>query len=413
MKKLKTVSLKFGIVLGLGIIIRLLLMPITGHSDIWALNFGRYFFVQRGVFNIYDYLYNLPPTHQLVQNYGTNFFTYPPLAYFVLGIFGFLFKPFYQHTFTLWLMNNFSEVYQNSEVFKTLFLLKLPYLFFDLGTAFLLMKLFDTQKQKKLALILWLFNPLSLYSSFMVGQFDIIPVFFVILSLYFMKLRKPSLAAISLGVGGSLKMFPLLFLPFLIFSSAKDFRERLRLGIIGLLPYVLTIIPFLGSAVFRSIVLFSPQSQKMLFAAIPVSGAEGISIFIFLFSIFCIHIAHFGKPKDLWKYYLGVMLLFFSITHYHPQWFLWITPFLLIELIKNNFKHLWLQLGLLGSWLLITLLFEPSLNIGLFSPVFPSLQEVVPFSEVINKFYNPFQIKTFIRSAFAGISLGMTWLNFK
>ena len=189
--------------------------------------------------------------------------------------------------------------------------------------------------------------------------------------------------------------------------------EKSEIIFLGSSPFILTILPFLGSPVFRQVVLFSGLSQKMLFAKIPVSGAEGVSVFIFLFIAFCIWTAYSGKEKDLWKYYLFVMLLFFSITHYHPQWFLWITPLLLIELVKNDFKHLWLGTGILVCWGLITLFFEPSLNVALLSSVFPSLKEVIPFSEIVARFYDPFQFKSIIRSTFAGISLGLGYLLFK
>lgn len=412
MKKLSKLSLKFWFTLG--IIIRLLLMPITAHSDIWALNFGRYFFVEKGVFNIYGYLYNLPFTHPLVQNYGTNFFTYPPLAYFALGIFGFLLKPFYNSTFTLWLMNNFSKVYQNPEVFKTLFLLKLPYLFFDIGMAFLLRELFTKEKDKKRAFIFWMLNPLALYTSFMIGQFDIIPVFFIALSLYFLKLKKPKLAVISLGIGGSFKMFPLLFLPFLVFSLTKNFKERIKLGVIGFAPYFLTIAPFLKSAAFRGVALFSPQSQKMLFMILPLSGAEGVYIFVLAyFFLFWLSFYLSPKKEEVWRYFLMVMLCLFSVTHYHPQWFLWLTPLIFIEMIKNKFKYLWLDLTFFLSWLGITLLFEPSLNFALFAPLRPALSEMTPISEIINRFYNVFQLKSLIRSLFAATAVLLVYLNFR
>lgn len=407
MKRLSKLSLKFWLIFGL--VTRLALMPITFHPDILAINFAGYFFSFKKVFNIYDYLYQLPQDFPLVKNYGQNFFTYPPLAYFTLGLFMLLLKPFYNLKFLELLLNDLPGALKSSLLLPHLFLLKLPYLFFDLGIAFVLMKLFDDQQRQKSAFILWMINPLSFYTSLMIGQFDIIPLFFVILSLYFIKVKKPGFAAVSLGLGGSFKMFPLFFLPVLVLGGEKYFWKRMKLFFWGVLPFILTIFPFLSSFAFRQVVLFSGQSQKMLFAKIPVSGAEGISLFVFLFVTFCVWLAYFGKSSDFWQYYLLMMLLLFSLTHYHPQWFLWITPLLLIELVKNNFKHLWLGVGVLICWGLITFLFEPSLNIGLFLPFKSSFS----FSELLAKFYDPFQFKSIIRSIFAGISLGMTYLLFK
>jgi len=84
---------KIWVVLLVGLIVRLVLMPVTFHPDLWAISFSQYFFAYKGIINIYDFLASLPASSVLVANYGQNFFTYPPLAYFTLGFFGFLLRP--------------------------------------------------------------------------------------------------------------------------------------------------------------------------------------------------------------------------------------------------------------------------------------------------------------------------------
>ncbi len=410
MKKFIALSIKFWPLLVLGLLIRLLLMPVTLHSDLWAISFAQNIFAFKGVFNIYDYLGNLPSDSALVVNYGRNFFTYPPLTYFTLGIFGFILKPFFNTDFVTNLAVNLPNVLGDGRLGWHIFLTKVPYLFFDFGVLYFLLKLFPEDSKKKLALILWIFNPLSLYASFMVGQFDIIPVFFTILALYLAKEKKLFWAVFSLGVGGAFKMYPLFFIPFLVVTQSKNFKESLKLGIAGFSPYLLSILPFLGSVSFRQTVLLSNQSQKMLFAKILVSGAEYLSVFVVLY-IFLLGISLI-KKVELWKWFLIVMLLFFSITHYHPQWFLWVSPFLLIFWVKNR-KYILLPIILFFSWLAITLLFEPSLSISLFAPVNNSLVWVKPLSETVNHYYDGFILKSLIRSVFAGVSLFMSVLMLK
>lgn len=410
MKKFIALSVKYWPLLVLGLISRLVLMPITLHSDLWAISFAQNIFAFKGVFNIYDYLGNLPRESLLSVNYGRNFFTYPPLAYFTLGIFGFILKPFFNADFVTNLAVNLPNILGDGRLGWHVFLTKVPYLFFDFGVLYFLLKLFQEDSKKKLALILWIFNPLSLYTSYMVGQFDIIPVFFTILALYLAKEKKLFWAVFSLGIGGAFKMYPLFFIPFLVVTQSKNFKESLKLGIAGFSPYLLSILPFLRSVSFRQTVLLSNQSQKMLFAKIPVSGAEYLSVFIVLY-IFLLGIS-LVKKVELWKWFLIVMLLFFSVTHYHPQWFLWISPFLILFWVE--YRKFWpLPIALLITWLVITLLFEPSLSISLFAPVNNSLQSVKPLSETLNRFYDVFAFKSLIRSLFAGLGLFMTALIMK
>lgn len=393
-----------------GLIIRVILMPICLHPDIWAISFAEYFFAFKGVTNIYDYLAGLAPTVALTKNYGQNFFTYPPLSYFTLGIFGLLIRPFVNISFWQNLAVNLPNILEDNRLFWHLFLTKLPYLFFDGGILILLTKLFAEEKKKKLVVILWLFNPLVLYTTYMIGQFDIIPVFFTVLALYLAKEKKLAWAALALGVGGAYKMFPLFFLPFLVVSQTGKIRDKLMLLLVGLLPYLLTILPFLGSLAFRQTVLFSEQTQKMLFAGISVSGAEYLSLFVVGYVLF-LFLAIF-KKIELWRSFTLVMLLFFSVTHFHPQWFLWITPFLIIFIIEHP-KLEFLPLSLLICWLIITLLFEPSLSVGLFAPLSHSLVQTVPLSTTIARFYDVFQLKSLVRSVFAGVSLATVILLLK
>jgi len=108
-------------------------------------------------------------------------------------------------------------------------------------------------------------------------------------------------------------------------------------------------------------------------------------------------------------YFLAILLLIFSVTHFHPQWFLWVIPFLVLELVENNFENIALVLVIFFGWLLLTLLFEPSLSFGLFNPLWPDLEKAIGLSDIVNRYTNVFQLKSLIRSVFAGASAFLTF----
>jgi len=207
-------------------------------------------------------------------------------------------------------------------------------------------------------------------------------------------------------------MFPLLFILPLAFILGRTFWHRFKLAIVGFLPFFASILPFINSPAFRSMVLFSPKSQKMLFMGWPVSGAEVIYPFI-LFLIFFYLLAWFyPKRWPVFNYFMAILLLIFSVTHYHPQWFLWITPLLIWELVENKFKNLLLTLTLFVCWLIITLFFEPSLSLGLFNPLWPQLSQARGLTEILGQYTNVFQLKSLVRSVFAGTSVFFIWRLF-
>lgn len=397
----------------IALVLRLLLMPITFHPDFISLNSSRFYLVEKGVWNFYDFLASLSADHPLSRNYGTNYFTYPPLSYLTFGFFSFLFKPFSGQDITFSLIENYPQIFDLPGLASRLFWFKVPYLFFDFGLAYLLTRFFQKEKEKRTAFLLWLFNPVSFQASYLMGQFEIMPTFFIVLALLLAQAKKPHLAAASLGVGGAYKMFPLFFVPILAAALGKTLWQKAKLLIIGFGSFLLLIAPFLKSVAFRQVVLLSNQSQKFLFMNLPLSGAESILLFVFLWGMIFFAAWYQSVKNQLWTYFLAVMLLFFSLTHYHPQWFLWLIPLLVIQLVKTNFKFSFLSFTLLLCWLTITLLFEASLSYGLFTPLDPRLFDAPSLSVFVSRFYDVLQLKSIIRSLFAAASAMLIFSAFK
>jgi len=387
------------------VLIRLLLMPITLHPDLLGHSFSAYFLAYEGKINPYDTLSGLPANHPLVKNFGVgDIFIYPPLTYYTLGLFRFIVKPFIDPNFIPWLWSNLDKIHQYPGLFANLFLFKLPYLFFDVGLAFIMAGLFHDKKKKQLAFTLWLFNPLSIYVPYMIGQLDLLPTFFSVLGIYFFQKRKFNWSAFLIGIATSYKMYPLFLLFPLAFLAKDKFWERIKLIVIGVLPFVFFIAPYLNSPSFRNMV-FSPKSQKMLYMGWPLSGAEVVFPFLLILVLIYYYLYYTRKKIPVVFGFLSVLLLIYSVTHFHPQWFLWVTPFLIWELVENNFKHWVIILSIFLCWLTITLFFEPSLSYGLFNPIFPWLDKAVGLSDIVGKYTNVFQLKSMIRSVLAGSSL--------
>lgn len=238
------------------------------------------------------------------------------------------------------------------------------------------------------------------------GVFDIIPVLFTVLSLIFIKNKKYCLSAIMLGIGAAYKMYPLYLLPILSFATSKNFKDFIKINFTGIIPLILTNIPFITSSAYRYMV-FSPKSQKMLFMEWMMTNAEGIYPFILLTTLLIIFAS---QKKDLFvkipaQFYLIFFLILFSVTHYHPQWFIWVMPFILIDLVAQNFKNFWIYLSLFAIYLFIVFTFENSLSVGLFAIINPQLNNFVGTSNIISKFTDISTLKSIFRSVFAGISL--------
>jgi len=387
----------------IGLAVRFLLMAFTYHPDIAGQSLSSYFWGFQNIPNVYEYLLSLPSNHPLVQNFGVNdIFIYPPLTYFTLGTFQkfFAFTGLQQFLETVMSGVNIYKI-QNLSLY--LFILKFPYIFFDFGIAFILYHYFKQPRTKYQALMLWLFNPISLYATYCMGVFDIIPVFFTVLSAFYLKKNKLLISALYMGVGIAFKMYPVFLLPFIILKTG-NWLSKAKIGLVSMLPVILTNLPFIFSSAYRYMV-FSPKSQKMFYMQWMLSGAEGIFPFLlFLCLLYLFAQNKLFRPRYYITYFMATFLLLFSVTHYHPQWFIWIAPFLIIELLNYRFREAWIYVGLLTIYIFIVFTFENSLSIGLFAPLNNSLASFVGTQTIIAQITDINLLKSYVRSIFAGIS---------
>jgi hypothetical protein len=189
---------------------------------------------------------------------------------------------------------------------------------------------------------------------------------------------------LSLGFGAALKSFPFLLAPFLILLG-KNLKEKTILAVLVLLPYIISIVPYLPSADFRTKALFAPQMDKIFFSKINLSGGEAIYINIFiLIGLYLIFLSKTRVKEDFLKFSASALLLILAFTHFHIQWFLWVTPFLVILFLTNLNNMQKLSLGLIaGALVLMLFLFEASLQVRLFAPLIPSLNSASGPAEVL------------------------------
>ncbi len=392
-------------ILILGILLRLGLAFSTYHSDTQPFYFAGEVIAKGNVSNFYDYLGNLPSNDPILRIYPTYLFNYPPLVYFFLGPISYLISlPFSRelmHGFIFDLPNQLGNIQLNF----LLLTLKIPYLVFDLGVALLLFKFFKEPKNKFLAFTLWMFNPINLYATYMMGQFDVIPTFLTVFALYLaVKREKFFLAAVLLGLGASFKVFPFLFLIPLALIKNK-WIDRIKIVGLGVLTYVATILPFINSSGFRATALVAGQTTKSMYATLPISGGESIILFPFLILFF--YLVFLFKKEDLksiWSRFFIVILLFFVFTHYHPQWLLWATPFLVIDLVKSGLKHWPLVLIIFLSWLGQVSLFDPGLSVWLFSPISPDLYGQVGIWESLGINVNLNMTRSYLQTIFVSVA---------
>lgn len=379
----------------LAIALRVLVASFLFHPDIKTFNFQASF-LKKGVFNIYSYLVKNKTTLPLKEE-----FVYFPLTYFTLGINQIIVSPILGSGFNAWLANADSgTVTLDLNIFKYLLVLKLPYLVLDISIALILLKYFKDGKMGKKAFTLWLFNPFTIFIIYAFGNVDIFPVVLVLLSLLFIKKDKKSLAALMLGLAAGFKIYPLLFVPFLVLSG-KDLKEKIKLGVIPFAVFGFISLPFLSSAFLES-TLISGLTTRMFNPGINVGFGESIIVGLMLLSGLFFYALLVDRKINLFNYWLATLLILFSFSHFHVAWLLWIAPFLVILVVKES-RLSGIIFMLSAAAVLIPILYQDrSMSISLFR-IYSTWFDLLPTPfTAIQKFFDPYSLQSILHSLFAG-----------
>lgn len=387
----------------LAVVLRLVLAFTTFHADIRAFQLGGEIVAKGNILNLYDYIPALPDDSEIVRIFRDDYLIYPPVIYIYHGIFNFIFSSIGLGVVNDYLIEN-ASTFGKLDFNLHLLLLKLPYLIPELLVSYFLYKLFDSKKDKMLALTLWLFNPITLYATYIMAQYDVIAVLFTVIALLFIKDKKIFWAALFLGIGAAFKIYPLLLLPALVVIPNK-FADKLKILALGVIPYILVVLPYLSSQGYRSSALMAGQTLKSFFAQIPISGGESIILYPFLL-IFLYIVFYYQKAdlQNIWKRFLIILLTFFVFTHYHPQWFVWITPFFIIDLVYSKMKHILLIMLVLISFFGSLWFFESSLTVGIFAPIFPELYEQPNIWKILNINVDTILLRSLLQTLFASVA---------
>lgn len=132
------------------------------------------------------------------------------------------------------------------------FAIKLPLIISDAIITYMVFHFLERRGISTRNAFLWALafalNPVAIMVSAGHGQFDSIVILFVLLSIYFVVDHNDSFfAALLLGLGVALKLYPILVLPVLLvyrYHQTRSLRQCLAFGVLSVIPLVMVLIPF-------------------------------------------------------------------------------------------------------------------------------------------------------------------------
>ena len=300
-------------------------------------------------------------------------------------------------------------------VFRTLFLFKVPYLLFDLGCALLLLSIFKDTKKGLTAFIFWMVNPVIIFATYIAARHEVIAIFFVLLSLYYAKNNLSARSLLSLGASIIIRFYPLILLLFFVIILGRRFWERVKLVVWGILPLGLLVIltRLFHQATKVEKLSQTPQAQYLLSMAFYLGYlSDRLFIFVALYAVLLLYTI-FRTPHSfagLWRMLLILLLGIFATSFFHVHYFMWLVPFLTLQVVEDR-RFIGLFIILVLGWVVYSFQWKGVFAGLLFTPInvryFMSLPS--PF-EVINRYYSAANFIGIWRSIFSGVCLWMMYL---
>jgi len=360
----------------------LLIAPITYHPDTKLVLYYPTLGNEK-VWDIYTYLNN--------NKDSAPKFHYPPFNYWLLKTQLPLVKLVGGTGLVPWLSANSAEAFLSKNIFLYNLATKLPLLILIMFSGFIIYKIVIkagySEIKARMVVIIWLLNPVTLYSGVMMGQNDILAILPFLVGLYYY-FNYPYIAFIFFGIGSSVKSFPLIWsIVLAAIYPTKNWVKRIMLAVIPTLIYAGTLLPYIKYDYFRYDVLNSGLSTRIFEAVIDIGFGDKLLIVPVLLVILVL----IGIKNNLGNNMLGVAkilvaasFIILGFSHFHPQWFMWIMPFLSIYLVVTN-KNYFINLFFVLPWLGVILLFpDKFLSYGILGPINPSLINLPLVSELFN-----------------------------
>lgn len=256
--------------------------------------------------------------YEFFMNSGmSDAFPYPPLMLYILGFLG-------------GFLSDLSP-----------FFIRIPLLCADIVILMVLSRLLKGN-EKKVLLFYWL-SPVLIYINYMHGQFDVIPIAFLLVSLYAIFRRELFISALILGLGIATKTNLVLVIPFyLLFVWHNNNNQRVKKIVIlvftTLFTFALMNLPFLNSKSFLEMVYDNYEQTKIWNASFSMLDSLNYFIIPSVYLVLLASAARFKNiGKDLFLIFIGfsfsVLLLFIPPQ---PGWYFWILPFFIYFTIREK-----------------------------------------------------------------------------
>lgn len=217
----------------------------------------------------------------------------------------------------------------------------------------------------RLSSLIWFLNPFTLFAAELLAVPDVLVALLTLVSMLYLVREKTFLSSVFLCCAIGLKLYPIVLVPAILIYMHRHSGMKLRSqlypiiwGFLGVVAYLSWLL--LGSKLtVNYFTTYTPVSQPfavlgVLSSNIPLSVAAAA-----LTVVYCLA-WYFARDSSSMGYLIHlfsvVLLTYFIFSDFFPQYFIWVLPFITLDIAlfsRRRFALLAvLLLFLFGTWLL-------------------------------------------------------------
>ncbi len=332
------------VLIAAGYLLRVAVMPLMGQHDVMFMAWQAHYLAQ-GHLNLYAYLHRtfgdivvqrVPPW----APYPYGYYTLTAAWQVLLDRIGLI------------SLQGWDRIWEVAHPARSVFLFKLAYLPFDFAIGCLLLWA-GGGRRGMMAWALWAWSPIALYTPFLMGQNDIYATACMVAGLCAATCslkcgqttmarvwpdRWALLAALLLGIGSTLKIFPLLLLPPLALLLSDRWRFRLAFVGLGSLVFTIGALPFINTPAFVQSVLMNQEGGAIFREVQFFSRAAPLFLVVYmaLLMVLSVRSRPATQADDVWLVGLIVLGALFLMVSTVLYWLIWLVPLLVIVGSRNR-----------------------------------------------------------------------------
>lgn len=248
------------------------------------------------------------------------------------------------------------------DAWRVITLLKLPYVLAEVAAGLVLLRLAwgrddgrvrdaATRWRARRLWAFWMLSPAALYATLVFARYEAYPVLAVVVALLLAERGRPWSSALVLGIGITLRTYPLVFVPVFALVLHRGVWRQLRWSAVAVAPFLasMAVNRVVGGSVGEVAAVGDYSFGANWFAFALRADGDGPAVYVLVAALLAIGGYLVGRDRgwwgpgpvpaaDLWVWLVLTHLVVFAFSPFSAHYLMWIVPAIGLLLARTGHR---------------------------------------------------------------------------